>query len=116
MKWLAVSKDQMNQCVAIMKRIAPLDKPGLVKAHIFLAENGLGTSAKSASERAENLRLASAHLDNALVRDQSNATALGMKVLISQRMGKIEDAKKYLGELFKPTPSSILISVKSMFG
>ena len=103
-KWLTVSKDLKDQGIAIMKGIAPIDKPGFLKAHVFLAENALGTKAKSASERAENLRLASAHLDNALVRDQSNATALGMKVLISQRMGKTEDAKKYLSELFKTDP------------
>ena len=103
-QWLSIANDQRDQCLSIMKRIAPLDKPGLLKAHLFLAENALNRKAKSASEIKANLLLASAHLDNALVRDQKNPTALGMKILIAQKRGQAADAKKYLSELFLSNP------------
>ena len=100
----ALSVGERNKCFSIMKRIAPLEKPGLLDAHIFLAKDALGSKVQSANEGIGSLRLASAHLNNALVRDQQNTTALGLKVLIANQTRQPEEAKASLEKLFVTDP------------
>ena len=103
---LSDSIAQKNQCMAIMKQIAPLTKPGLLEAHIFLAKDALtkNRNVKSSSDEIMNLRLANVHLDHALLRDEKNTTALGLKVLILQQVGNLKEAKPYLTEIFASDP------------
>jgi len=99
-----ISLGQKSQGLSILKRIAPLDKPGYLDAHLFLAKQALNGEVSSAKESIANLRLANAHLDNALIRDQENTTAFGLKVLITQKAGQLEEAKKFLDKLFATDP------------
>ena len=99
-----VAAGQKNQGLALMKRIAPLNKPGLLDAHLFLAKSALSGKVVSATEGVKNLRLASLHLDHALLRDGENTTAFGLKVLIAQKTGQVEEAKKFLDKLFVSDP------------
>lgn len=99
-----LSAGQKNQGLSIMKRIAPLDKPGYLDAHLFLAKNALNGKVSSRNEGIANLRLATAHLNNALIRDQENTTAFGLKVLIAQKTGQTEEAKEFLDKLFATDP------------
>ena len=99
-----VAEGQKNQGLAIMKGIAPLDKPGYLKAHLFLAKQALSGDIASTGEGLANLRLASIHLDHALIRDQENTTAFGLKVLIAQKLGQSEVAREFLKKLFVTDP------------
>lgn len=101
---LRISLSQKSQGIAIMEQIAPLDRPGFLDAHLFLAKSALKSEAKSANEKTENLRLASAHLDYALIRDPNNIEAFGLKILIAQKTEQSEEAKTYLDKLFAVDP------------
>ena len=100
----STSENQNRQCDVIMQLIAPIEKPGYLNAHLFLAKDALTRQVKSADEAAANLRLASTHLDHALVRDSNNTTALGFKVRIAKQFGQLEKAKAYLEKLFYLDP------------
>jgi len=95
---------QKGKGIAIMKQIAPLDRPGLLGAHLFLAKSAINSEVESASEATENIKLAGAHLDFALVRDSENQTALALKILIAKKTGQTEAAKDYLDKLFSLDP------------
>ena len=96
-----VAQGLKDRGISIMKRIAPLDKPGLLDAHLFLAKDALSSTVTSANEGIGNIRLATTHLDNALVRDRQNTAALGLKVLIAQKLNQREETKELLEKLFK---------------
>ena len=101
---LSDALSQKNQSLSIMKRIAPLNKPGLLDAHLFLAKDALNAKVKSVNETRQNFRLANTHLDNALIREQTDTTALGLKVLISQKAGRLSEAKFFLEKIFASDP------------
>ena len=101
---LAESLAQKNQGMAIMSLIAPLDKPGYLQAHLFLARAALNSDVKSAKQRNAKLRLANRHLDNALIREQENENALTWKIKILQSTGQLKEAKKHLETLFASDP------------
>ena len=101
---LSTSQSQKSQGYVIMQLIAPIEKPGYLDAHLYLAKDALTSQVKSADEAAANLRLASTHLDYALIRDRNNTTALGLKVRIAQQTGQIKEAKTYLQKLFLLDP------------
>ena len=93
-----------NQGTSIMKQIAPLDKPGYLEAHLYLANNSVPKGSLSPREQARLLRLADRHLDHALVLDESNTTALSMKVLITEKFGQLDKTKIHLKKLFETDP------------
>ena len=99
-----VSVSQRNQGVSIMNQIAPLDKPGYLDAHLYLAKNAAPRGAMSAREESKRFQLTNVHLDHAIVLDSNNVSALSMKVLIAERFKQLDDAKKYLKKLFESDP------------
>ena len=98
------AKNLRNQGTSIMKQIAPLDKPGYLEAHLFLANNSVPKGSLSPREQLRLLRLADRHLDHAIVLDNSNTTALSMKVLIAEKFGQLDKAKIHLRKLFETDP------------
>ena len=90
--------------IAIMKQIAPLDSPGLLDAHLFLAKSAIDSEVKLASEATESIKIAHAHLNFALIRDPKNQAALALKIRIANKTGQIEAAKDYLEKLFALDP------------
>ena len=101
---LARSQGFENQGISIMNRIAPLEEPGFLDAHLYLAKYQLRTNATSSRNLKERIYLANSHLDLAIVRDGENTTALGMKTLLAQRSGKPAEAKEFLEKLFLNDP------------
>lgn len=99
-----LAKSLKDQGDSIMKQIAPEDKPGHLEAHLYLAKAAMPKSVKTAQEQAMRFRLANRHLDQALVRDENNTSALTMKVLISQKYGQFDEAKTHLAKLFETDP------------
>ena len=99
-----LSKSLRNQGTSIMKQIAPEDKPGYLEAHLYLANNSVPKGSLSPREQTRLLRLADKHLDHALVRDESNTTALSMKVLIAEKFRQFDKAKIHLKKLFETDP------------
>ena len=87
---------QKRRSIEIMRKIAPLDSPGLLDAHLFLANFAINSEVKSASEATANITFANAHLDFALIRDPRNQSALALKILIANKTGQIEAAKDCL--------------------
>jgi len=99
-----ISKSLRTQGLSIMKQIAPLDKPGYIEAHLYLAKAALPKAKMSAREQAAKFRLANKHLDLALVRNENDESALSMKVIICQNFGQLDEAKIYLTKLFETDP------------
>ena len=99
-----LSKSLRTQGLSIMKQIAPVDQPGYLEAHLYLAKDAAPRGALSQREQVARLRLANTHLDHALVRNENNTSALSMKVLICQRFGQFDEAKIYLKRLFEAEP------------
>jgi len=80
-----LSKSLKNQGVSIMKQLAPIDKPGYLDAHLYLASGAAFAGGLSNLERLRKFQIVNRHLDHALVRDENNRSALSLKVAISEQ-------------------------------
>ena len=99
-----LSKSLKNQGVSIMKQLAPIDKPGYLDAHLYLASGAAFTGGLSNLERMRKFRIVNRHLDHALVRDENNRSALSLKVAISEQVGHLDKTKVHLKKLFETDP------------
>ena len=96
-----ISKALRNQGLSIMKQIAPINKPGFVDAHLFLAKKAMYSEIQSARDRTENVQIATAHLDNAIILDQENVTAFRLKSVIAQQAKDFDETKVFVEKIFE---------------
>ncbi len=84
---------QLARGMALMNTIAPNEKPGYAKAHLFMAQYLLRQTANSAANRNELERAALSHVESCLVRQKDNTAA---KVMKAQLLGNNQDWKQAL--------------------
>ena len=95
-----------NKCLAQMKLIAPLEEPGYVKAHLWLAKYYMNSPIKTKDQALRNINRAMAHSEQCLKREQDNADAKKIKgVLLFARYGDLNGAYKIFHELFETDPT-----------
>jgi len=95
----------LNKCLAQMNLTAPLDEPGYVKAHLWLAKYYMNAPIKTTERAMKNINLAMAHADQCLKREQDNILAKQIKgTLMFARNGDLNGAYDIFYELFNVEP------------
>lgn len=98
--------DQLASGLAMIRKISPIDEPGYIPGHLFLARRHLAMySADSPANRDRHLGTAVRHLENTLIREKDNEPALGLLGQIFFKMGRLEKAYPHLEKLFKADPT-----------
>ena len=108
---LAIRSSQLGdsaskkRAVEILKRIAPLDQPGLPAAHLLLARRFERMPAKSAIEKRENIETALEHVKQCLTRDAKNLEALKVKARLLRHRGSNSESREVFEQLFEENPA-----------
>jgi tetratricopeptide (TPR) repeat protein len=89
---------------AIMRRLAPVDSPGYVDAHIFLAQGILARKVQNLEDLKLGVNQALNHLDQALIREPENVRAISIKAKLYQSTGQIAEARTQYERLFQFEP------------
>lgn len=93
-----------NRGLAIMNTISPLDEPGHVTGHLFLANYHLNSKVSSRREALINIKKALTHADNCLRRDKLNVNAMQIKAQLLVRQNNHSQAYDIFKSLFKLDP------------
>ena len=104
---LAIScmeQKDLSRGLAILNTISPLDQPGHVKGHLFLANYHLTANATSRREALININKALTHADNCLRRDQTNVDAMRIKAQLLVFQQNYSQAYEIFEQLFKVEP------------
>jgi tetratricopeptide (TPR) repeat protein len=101
---LSFEKRDVPRCLALLRQIAPLDEPGHVKSHLWLANWYTRARVKTKSELQNNVNKALAHANQCLKRDQNNLPAKQMKARLLYSINKLSDAYNLFFELFSDNP------------
>lgn len=101
---LYIQKGDSEQGLAMMKQLAPLDSPGFIKAHLFLASAYQRVKVSSARDLRRLQDLADSHIDRALIRDENNLAAIQMKSQLMMQVNNYEEARKYFRKFFEREP------------
>ena len=101
---LYFAKGDNAQGLAMMKQLAPLDSPGYLEAHLYLASVYQNTKVSSRRDRLRILGLADSQVDRALIRDENNLAAIQMKAQLMMQVNNFEEARKYFRKLFDQEP------------
>lgn len=102
-----VSFDQgdVNRCLALMHMTSPLDEPGYVKGHLWLAKFYMGLRVKTQGEAVRNIARALQHAEQCLKRDQENVQAKQIKAtLLYAQKRNLDVAYEIFEELFQNDP------------
>lgn len=92
----------LNRCLALMNLTAPLDEPGYVDGHLWLATFYMQSPVKTRREALRNVSLALAHADQCLKREQSNIRAKQIKAtLLYKGNGDLNAAYEIFDEMFQ---------------
>ena len=93
-----------NRAIEILRRIAPLDKPGLPAAHLQLAQRLERMPAKSNIQKRANVDNALEHIKQCLTRDANNYDALKLKARLLQLRGSTSESREVFEQLFEENP------------
>ena len=109
----------LGRCLALLNLASPLDKPGYVKGHLWLANYYMAAKVKTRSDAVRNLQLAAAHADQCLKVELDNLRAKQIKatLLLAQQKNLPVAYELYL-ELFEKDPLNYkaLIRVNNLLG
>lgn len=101
---LALREGNAQKTESLMQVIAPFDKAGYDKAHLFLAEIYLKRAARNPTERQINLDRAEKQVDNALIADKNNLQAKKYKATILFQRKRFAPSYALFEELFDEDP------------
>lgn len=109
----------LGRCLALLNLASPLDKPGYVKGHLWLANYYMAAKVKTRSDAGKNLQLAAAHADQCLKVELDNLRAKQIKatLLLAQQKNLPSAYELYL-ELFEKDPLNYkaLLRVNNLLG
>lgn len=109
----------LGRCLALLNLASPLDKPGYVKGHLWLANYYMAAKVKTRSDAVKNLQLAAAHADQCLKVELDNLRAKQIKatLLLAQQKNLPSAYELYL-ELFEKDPLNYkaLLRVNNLLG
>ena len=95
----------LSRCLALMGLTAPLDEPGYVKGHLWLARYYMNAPIKTTEMALRNINLAMAHAEQCLKREQDNVLAKQIKgTLMFARNGDLNGAYAIFYDLFGKDP------------
>jgi tetratricopeptide (TPR) repeat protein len=95
----------LSRCLALMNLTAPLDEPGYVDGHLWLARYYMNAPIKTTEMALRNINLAMAHADQCLKREQDNVLAKQIKgTLMFARNGDLNGAYDIFYDLFNDNP------------
>ena len=95
----------LGRCLALLNLASPLDKPGYVKGHLWLANYYMAAKVKTRSEAVKNLQLAAAHADQCLKVELDNLRAKQIKAtLLLAQQKNLPTAYDLFLELFERDP------------
>lgn len=87
---------QEQEAMTLIKRLAPLDTPGFVPAHFYLATNYIGNVERGeSSDPVAAMNMAMAHLGTVIALDPDNVEAHIWMGQLCMRMQKIREAKDH---------------------
>ena len=101
---LSISRNQQRRGLAMMRQLAPMDEPGYVDAHFYLARYLTQLPADTQAEALRNVQAAERQLDNALLREPGNRQSLALKALINSRRNNLEGAYELYLKLLPDEP------------
>src|ERR1017187_1680373 len=96
---------QDKEAVSLLGNIAPIDKPGYLHAHLFVAQMLLSKTNMTLRE----MHTAEQHLKHVVTLDPSSLDANELLGRVYVRLGQWELAEKYLGEVVKKRPETRLL-------
>ncbi|MDA7913455.1 hypothetical protein N9B37_01330, partial [bacterium] len=95
----------LGRCLALLNMASPLDKPGYVKGHLWLANYYMAAKVKTRSDAVRNLQLAAAHADQCLKIELDNLRAKQIKAtLLLAQQKNLPTAYELFLELFERDP------------
>jgi|GEM_PF-1408377 len=95
----------LGRCLALLNLASPLDKPGYVKGHLWLANYYMAAKVKTRSDAVKNLQLAAAHADQCLKVELDNLRAKQIKAtLLLAQQKNLPTAYELFLELFERDP------------
>lgn len=95
----------LGQCLALLNLASPLDKPGYVKGHLWLANYYMAAKVNTRADALKNLQLAAAHADQCLKVELDNLRAKQIKAtLLLARQKNLPTAYELFLELFETDP------------
>ena len=96
---------QDKEAVSLMGNIAPLDKPGYLPAHLFVAQTLLSKTNVSLPE----IHTAEQHLKHVVTLDPHSVDANELLGRVYVRLGQWELAERYLSEVVSARPETALL-------
>jgi tetratricopeptide (TPR) repeat protein len=95
----------LGQCLALLNLASPLDKPGYVKGHLWLANYYMAAKVNTRVDAMKNLQLAAAHANQCLKVELDNLRAKQIKatLLLAQKKN-LPTAYELFLELFEADP------------
>ena len=97
-------QDQREQADAILRKIAPVDKPGFAEAHLHVGRELLNQPGVTAIELRENEDLSLVHLDHCLSLEPENKEANTVKAGLLLKNGNLVEAYRIYESLFVEAP------------
>lgn len=95
----------LGRCLALLNLASPLDKPGYVKGHLWLANYYMAAKVKTRTDAVKNLQLAAAHADQCLKVELNNLRAKQIKAtLLLAQQKNLPTAYELFLELFEKDP------------
>jgi len=94
-----------KEAVTLLGNIAPLDKPGYLPAHLFVAQTLLSKTNVTLRE----METAAQHLKQVITLDPASLVANELLGRIYVRLGQWELAEKYLSAVVSPRPETALL-------
>ena len=104
---VAGERGDLQRQAAIIKKISPLDEPGYVDGHIWLAQRFLTARVKDRGEKFKSLSRALQHADQCLRREKDHKLAKQIKAHLLVQFGELNEAYDVFLDLFKDDPVHI---------
>ncbi len=100
---VSMEQGKLSRGLSLMNITAPLDEPGYIKGHLWLAKFHWknARAANSLDQIETHAKLALQHLDQSLKRDQSNLEAKQLKASMLLSIGDLRNAYAICEDLFK---------------
>ena len=87
--------------IALIKMTAPLDEPGYVQGHLWLADYYMKTRPKTKADALRNIEYALTHVNQCLKRDTENLVAKTVKARLLYAQNDLVGAYEIFDELFQ---------------
>lgn len=96
--------ESQSRGLEMLKKISPIDEPGHIEGHLYLAEYYLNKRVDNRNEALRNVTLSLAHADMCLRRKKDNVQAMQIKARLLLARRDFNNAYFVFEELFKLEP------------